>query len=116
MATCIEVSGAEYPQRHAEHDILPMEGRSLVAGYAGDRKEERTLLFEHYGKAAIIKGPWKLVRGSEGSKWELYDLENDRTELKDLSMEHADKARELAELWEKEAHRTLIYPRPGQKK
>jgi len=116
MATCIEVSGAEYPQRHADHDILPMEGRSLVAGYAGDRNEERTLLFEHYGKAAIIRGPWKLVRGNEGQKWELYDLENDRTELKDLSKEHADKTRELAELWEKEAHRTLIYPRPGKKK
>jgi hypothetical protein len=56
MATCVELSGAEYPARFADHDILPMEGRSLAGGFAADRKEERTLLFEHFGRAAIRKG------------------------------------------------------------
>jgi arylsulfatase A-like enzyme len=116
MATCVEISGAKYPARFAEHDILAMEGRSLAGGFAADRKEERTLLFEHYGAAAIRKGPWKLVRAGNTRPWELYQIEMDRTELNDLSKEHPDKARELADLWETEAKRTFIVPKPEGKK
>jgi len=115
MATCIEISGAEYPKRFADHDILPMEGRSLVDGFTADRTEERTLIFEHYGKAALIKGPWKIVRAGESRPWELYAIEKDRSELNDLSKEHPEMLRELGELWEKEAHRTSIYPKPVKK-
>lgn len=115
MATCIELSGAEYPKRHAGHDILPMEGRSLVEGFDGDRKDERALLFEHYGKAALIKGPWKIVRNSERGRWELYAIEKDRSELNDLNQEHPEILAELAALWEKEAERTFIYPKPKSK-
>lgn len=112
MATCVELSGAEYPQRFAGHDIQPMEGRSLAGGFGGDRSDERTLLFEHYGKAAIHKGPWKLVRAGETQRWELYAIDKDRSELNDLAKVHPEKLRELADLWEKEARRTSIYPKP----
>lgn len=112
MATCVDLSGATYPKKFAEHEILPMEGRSLAGGFAGDRAGERTLIFEHFGKAAIRKGKWKLVRGGEKSKWELYEIDKDRTELKDLSQEKPELAEELAHLWEQEAKRTLIYPKP----
>lgn len=116
MATCVEISGADYPVRFADHDILPMEGRSLAGGFVTDRTEERTLLFEHYGSAAIRKGPWKLVRAGESRPWELYEIERDRTELNDLGKLHPEKVRELAELWETEAKRTFIYPKPDGKK
>jgi arylsulfatase len=116
MATCIELSGAQYPDRFADHDILPMEGRSLAGGFAADRGEERTLLFEHFGRAAIRKGPWKLVRAGDTRPWELYAIEEDRTELNDLSEKHPEKVRELGALWEREAERTYIYPRPEGKK
>jgi arylsulfatase A-like enzyme len=116
MATCVDLSGAKYPDKFADHDILPLEGRSLVGGFVNDREEERTLLFEHFGKAAIRKGAWKLVRTGEKKPWELYDINKDRSELHDLSAQHPEKAKELRELWEKEAERTFIYPTPGGKK
>ena len=116
MATCIELSGAQYPQRFAEHDILPMEGRSLAGGFSTDRKEERALLFEHYGKAALIKGSWKIVCNGEGGRWELYDIDKDRSELNDLSKEYPEIVSELGALWEKEAERTFIYHKPKGKK
>ena len=116
MATCVKISGAEYPVRFADHEILPMEGRSLAEGFATDRKDERILLFEHFGAAAIRKGPWKLVRAGDTRPWELYAIDKDRTELNDLSKEHPEKLRELSELWENEAKRTLIVPKPGGKK
>jgi arylsulfatase len=116
MATCIGISGAEYPARFADHEILPMEGRSLAGGFAADRGVERALLFEHFGKAAIRKGPWKLVRAGDSRPWELYAIESDRTELNDLSKKNPEMLRELSELCEKEAARTYIYPKPEGKK
>lgn len=112
MATCVDLSGAKYPAQFADHDILPLEGRSLVGSFTKERDEERALLFEHYGKAAIRIGSWKLVRTGEKKTWELYAIDKDRTELHDLSSSQPEKAKELRELWEKEAERTFIYPKP----
>jgi arylsulfatase A-like enzyme len=112
MATCVELSGATYPEQFKGRDILPMEGRSLVGGFDGDRDEERVLMFEHFGKAAIRKGPWKLVRPGAKKAWELYDIETDRSEMHDLSGKYPEKAAELQQLWEAEARRTLILPKP----
>ena len=117
MATCVDLSGADYPKKFADQQIIAMEGRSLAGGFDGDRDEERVLMFEHFGKAAIRKGKWKLVRLGYKQSWELYDIQKDRTELNDLSKEKPELAREMADLWEKEAERTLIYPLPkGRKK
>lgn len=116
MATCVELSGASYPEEFKGQKIQPLEGRSMVTGFARDKDIERTLLFEHYGKAAIRKGKWKLVRQGYRKAWELYDIEKDRSELKDLVKEKPELAQELADLWEENAHRTRIYPLPGGKK
>lgn len=93
-----------------------MEGLSMVASFAKDEDPDRVLMFEHYGKAAIRKGKWKLVRLGMRKPWELYDIEKDCGELEDLAEKHPDRAEDLAALWEKQAHRTMIYPRPGGKK
>jgi arylsulfatase len=111
MATCVELAGADYPGG----DILPMEGASLAASFAKDENPDRTLLWEHYDSRAIRRGKWKLV-GLPGRPWELYDIEADRAEIHELSAKHPETAKELSDLWEKEAHRTLIYPRPVGKK
>jgi len=115
MATCVDLSGAVYPKEFNGIEIQPMEGRSLAPGFASDTDPERVLMWEHYGSAAIRQGKWKLVRLS-GKPWELYNLEKDRTELHDLAGTHPEKAEELEALWEKNAHRTRIYPNPGGRK
>lgn len=115
MATCVDLSAAKYPSEFEERKIFPMEGRSLKAGFAKDRPDERLLMFEHFGKAAIRKGPWKLVRAGQGRPWELYEIEKDRSEMNDLANEKPELAETLAGLWEREAKRTLIYPKPKLK-
>ena len=118
MPTFAEVAGATYPAKFEGHEILPMEGRSMVPGFAGDDPdEERILIWEHMGNAAIRRGDWKLVRlrrtkAETDLKWKLYDTAKDRSEMHDLAAEHPELAKELADLWEKHARRTLVYPRP----
>ena len=115
MPTCVELAGAEYPKSAEGRDILPMEGASLVASFAADEQPDRTLMWEHFGSRAIRQGKWKLV-SLPNRPWELYDMNADRSEMHDLSGKEPAKAAELAELWEKEANRTLIYPKPKGKK
>ena len=88
----------------------------MAPGFAGENGTERVLMWEHFGSAAIRQGNWKLVRFKNKGPWELYDLEKDRSELNNLVKLNPGKAKVLEELWEKEAHRTLIYPRPVDKK
>jgi arylsulfatase A-like enzyme len=122
MATAVELARAGYPAEVAGRQVPPMEGRSLVPGFAKDRNEERLLIWEHYRNAAILKGKWKLVRlntGKSGSDmtagWELYDIENDRSELHNLAGKHPETAARLQALWTEHAHRTLIHPMPDKK-
>ncbi len=116
MATCVELSGATYPKEYKGNKIQPMEGLSLAPSFSKDENPDRMLLFEHYGKAAIRKGDWKLVRLGHRKPWELYNIKNDRSEQKNLAEKEPKLAAELAEQWEKQARRTKIYPLPGKKK
>jgi len=111
MPTFLELAGADYPASHRGNAILPMEGASLTASFTKDETPDRTLLWEHYDNRAILRGKWKLV-GLAKKPWELYDIEADRSEMHNLATKHPDTAKELAELWKKEAHRILIFPRP----
>ena len=48
------------------------------------------------------RGRWKAVLGKrfpEEVRWELYDLEADRCETRDLATQHPDRVRELREAW-----------------
>lgn len=113
MATCVEISGAKYPMEWKGNAILPMEGRSLVPAFGGMPIRQREAIFwEHEGNRALRVGQWKLVAKSPRGKWELYDMEHDRTELHDLSMTQPERAKEMAAQWEQWAKRTHALPWP----
>ncbi len=61
--------------------------------------ENRQLWWSHNGNHAFRNGNWKVVQSRQGG-WELYDLENDRTETKNLADEQPEKVRELVADWE----------------
>ena len=44
------------------------------------------------------QGPWKLVSAKLG-RWELYNLDEDRTELNDLSANYPDRVDAMANQW-----------------
>jgi arylsulfatase len=84
MPTLVEASGASYPRRLGERDIIPMAGMSLMPALQGRRMPERALFFEHEGTRAVREGRYKLT-ALRGDSWKLYDKERDRTEKDDLS-------------------------------
>jgi arylsulfatase A-like enzyme len=97
--TLLDAAGVE--------DALPTEGRSMLAALRGDDVEPAALYWEHIGNAAIRLGPWKLVRDHPG-RWELYNIDEDRTELLDRAAERPDLVAELARLWQDWADRVGV--------
>jgi len=96
MATCIELSGATYPNDRPAH-----AGQSMVPLLQGDEKSihPEPIYWEHEGNAAMRMGNWKLVREYR-KPWELYDISQDRTELHDLSTANPDQKQKMVTMWE----------------
>ncbi len=99
MATFLELSGAEYPQRVGDRIIDPLVGRSLVPIFDGKQRDPHESLYFHFSTdRALRQGPWKLVSAKLG-RWELYNLDEDRTELNDLAAKHPERVAVMAEEW-----------------
>ncbi|MDX1565403.1 MAG: arylsulfatase, partial [Phycisphaeraceae bacterium] len=96
MASCVEVSGATYPQQHNGQTIKPMAGRSLRPAFVGEGIQREALYWEHEGNRAVRAGPWKLVAKGKKGAWELYNMEADRSETNNLAAKMPDKVRKLA--------------------
>jgi arylsulfatase len=109
MATCLDAAGANYPTNFHGHPIVPTEGRSLLPIFRGEERAERPLFWEHEGNRAVRLGKWKLV-ARHPDAWELYDVEADRTELKNLAAAQPEKVRELAALYRDWAERCGVLP------
>ena len=99
MATFIDVAGAKYPANVGERTIDPLQGRSLTPIFAGRAREPHEQLYFHFGSdRALRAGPWKVVSAKQG-KWELYNLDDDRTELNDLAAKHPDRVQAMSQEW-----------------
>lgn len=120
MPTCLELAGASYPDTYQGHTILPFEGISLVSSFNSMETSERTLYWEHQATRAIRRGNWKLVANNTPNdppytgRWELYNLEDDRTETRDLAGMFPDLVLELDSLWDLWAQRCQVYPLDGR--
>jgi arylsulfatase A-like enzyme len=96
MPTLLDLAQGKYPKNYNGNTILPMEGTSLLPVFEGKKlKRKQPVFFEHMGNRAVRDGKWKLVsRYDEENKrflkWELYDMENDRSELHDVSQKYSD--------------------------
>ena len=105
MATCLDVAGATYPGGK-----IPVEGRSFAPAFSGRRRDAQDALFwEHEGNRAMRQGRWKLVSRHAGA-WELYDIDADRTEMKDLSAAEPARVSAMTAAYEKWAERCGVMP------
>lgn len=97
--TFYELAGAKYPAAHNGVKTNSLSGKSLVPVIYGKQDEVNRgepLFWERAGNKAVRKGKWKIVSIYPNPVWELYDLEKDRGETKDLAGEYPEIVRELA--------------------
>lgn len=110
MATVLDAAGTEYPREYAGREITPMEGKSLVPILHGRRREGHDALYwEHEGNRAMRDGRWKIVSRHPGA-WELYDLDADRTETRDLASTDPRRVAAMQAKYEAWMHRTGVLP------
>jgi len=113
MATCVAVSGAGYPKEREGQAILPMEGVDLRPAFAGKPLgRPQPIFWEHEGNKAVRDGRWKLVQRHR-QPWQLYDMEADRTEQKDLIGKEPELAAKLEAAWHAWEKRAFVDDWPG---
>ncbi|MDN5200239.1 arylsulfatase [Fulvivirgaceae bacterium BMA10] len=105
MPTLLDIADVTYPSSFNSQSILPLAGQSFFKAFDGvDVAREKPLFWHWRNGKAVRKGNWKIVlHGSD--KWDLYNLKDDPTEMKDLSTQHPEIVEELANLyqnWENE--------------
>jgi len=111
MATCLDVAGAKYPREHNGQRLNPLAGVSLQPAFLGHGLQRAAPLYwEHEGNRALREGQWKLVAKGPAGAWELYDMEADRTESRDLAAQDPERVKGMVSRWEKWATQNEVLP------
>ncbi|MBP8925794.1 MAG: arylsulfatase [Pseudomonadales bacterium] len=128
VPTILEVAHIEAPVSVDGIKQLPMDGTSLVASFAcADAPEKhRTQYFEIFGNRAIYHDgwmasafhghvPWTIGQRDKGrnfaeDSWELYHLDEDFSQARDLATQQPAKLAALRKLFDSEAARVGILP------
>jgi arylsulfatase len=100
--TLLELAGVDAAAPVQGRVPPPLEGQSLVPILRGQtRTPPAELCWEWGGNCAIRRGRWKLVWDTLNPqrRWELYDIEVDRTEQNDLAGELPQIVAELSEAY-----------------
>jgi len=101
MATCVELAEAEFPAEFNGETIRPHESLSLVSVIRGkSQPRDHAYYFNHSGTHAVIKDGFKIVR-DRGGDWELYNLDQDRTETRDLAKQAPNRVEAMSQLWQR---------------
>jgi arylsulfatase A-like enzyme len=123
--TILELAGIKHPGEGGTfrgRDVVGLRGKSWAGYFQTDssQAEVNTLHgsddpiagWELFGRAALRKGKWKIVfipAGPYGTgKWELFDLEQDPGETRDLADTEPERTKELLALWDEYVRETGV--------
>jgi arylsulfatase A len=107
LPTCCELIGVEPPKDIDGISMLP-----TLLGRDQQQSKHKYLYWELRGQQAIRMGKWKAIRLKPGRKIELYDLDNDIAESKDLADEHPEIVAKMAEIFRTGRTESEVFPLP----
>ncbi|QDX82686.1 arylsulfatase [Denitratisoma sp. DHT3] len=127
MPTILEAAGIAAPAMVNGVPQQAMDGTSLVYSFNDARAPARhtTQYFEIFGNRSIYhqgwmasafhgRAPWSLIgaaeRGFDNDTWELYHLDQDFSQARDLAQAEPGKLAELQNLFLVEAARNQVFP------
>lgn len=113
MATFLDVSHAKYPKKYNNNKIHPLQGKSFAKILKEKDKpiHKKPIFWEHEGNRAVRQGDFKLVMewNNEGTdNWELYNIQQDRSEVRDLSDKMPKKVNQMKKMWYKWAEKSFV--------
>ncbi len=101
MNTLVDAADITYPSDYEGRKITPLPGESLMPVIAGKKAEREKPLFWQWAQGkAVRQGKWKLVSDRKGP-WELYDMDMDKTETKNLAEKYPERVTEMDAMYEK---------------
>ena len=101
LPTALSLAGAEADEQLPGRNLLTV-AREKAA------EQDRPLFWEHYGRAAVRQGRWKLVRYDPEQTWMLFDMQTDPTELRDVAEDNPTMVDELARTYDAWARRVGV--------
>ena len=122
VPTILDIVGLEMPEVYGGVAQYPMSGVSMKYTFDAEPSAPTQKKVQYYtmlGTRGIWKDGWKAAAvhspltgksDFENDVWELYDLENDRSESNDLAATHPEKLQELVATWFEEAEKNLVLP------
>ncbi|HTN73166.1 MAG TPA: arylsulfatase, partial [Methylomirabilota bacterium] len=122
VPTLLEIIGLEMPKVYKGVEQYPLAGVSMrytfdAAPNAPTRKKRQYYamlgtrgIWEDGWKASAVHAPFTGKGNFEKDKWELYHVDVDRSESKDLAKENPEKLQALIKAWFEEADKNMVLP------
>jgi arylsulfatase len=121
-ATILDVCGLEMPDVYRGVEQYPLSGISMRYSFdtspdAPTRRERQYYamfstrgIWENGWKASAIHAPFTAKHNLDKDVWELYHVDEDRSESKNLAAKYPEKLEELIRTWFEEAEKNFVLP------
>ncbi|WP_315789849.1 arylsulfatase [Fischerella sp. JS2] len=122
VPTILDVCGLEMPKVYRGVEQYPLSGVSMrytfdAAPHAPTQKQRQYYamlgtrgIWENGWKAAALHAPLVSKGHFDQDQWELYHVDEDRSESKNLANKHPEKLQALIQAWFEEADKNLVLP------
>jgi arylsulfatase len=121
VPTILDCCGITFPSKLNGYDQVPLPGVSMRYSFddeAAETAKERQYyamlgtrgMWQKGWKVVAVHGPTSGIGHFDADEWELYHVEEDRSEAHNLAAEKPEKVKELVELWFEEAGKYNVLP------
>jgi arylsulfatase A-like enzyme len=118
--TILDCCGVEMPDVMDGYEQVPLVGTSMRYTFGDDGPTRRggqyycmlgtRGMWEDGWKVVSVHGPTSGIGKFDSDRWELYHVDEDRSEARDLAAEQPERAERLVKRWLEEAHKFDVLP------